>query len=518
MSKEMLINVAEQEECRIAVIDNGKLDELYTERTNVISHVGNIYKGRVVNIEPGIQAAFIDFGINKNGFLHISDLHPRYFSKRDEGVKEKIGKRKSLKERPLIQKCLKKGNEVVIQVTKEGINTKGPTLSTYLSLPGKYVVMMPWMNRMGVSQKIEDENERARLKKILDQTKVPKDTGFILRTAAMGATKREIQNDISYLSRLWSAIKKRVDNSSAPCEIYQESDLVIRSVRDIFNSKIRKIICDSEPVSKRVRDFLSIVQPRLKRRVSFYDHKEPLFHKYGIEREIDRIQSSRVELKSGGSLVIEQTEALVAIDVNSGKYRKHENAEKTALKINIEAASEIVRQLKLRDMGGLIICDFIDMRDSKNRREVEKHFRDELKNDRARSRVLKISAFGLIELTRQRIRPSLQSSTYLKCPHCDGRGYIKTYESQSIEIMRLLNLATSRRDIRRIEVSVTDKVAEYIQNTKRSLLAKMETDTEKIIYISTDRNMLSQNYQFTCYDDRGSVVNFETGSKEPAAG
>jgi ribonuclease E len=507
MSIEMLVNIAEGEECRVAVVENGIIDELYIERASLVSHVGNIYKGRIVNIEPGIQAAFVDFGVNKNGFLHISDLHPKYFKGSVE-KDEKIGRRKSVTQRPPIQKCLKKGQEMIVQVTKEGINTKGPTLSTYVSLPGKYVVMMPWMQKMGVSQKIEDEAERKRLRTIIDELKIPKDAGLIIRTAAQVANKRELQNDVAYLSRLWSAIRKRIDGATAPAEIYQESDLVIRTIRDVFNNKISNIMCDSELVTKRIRDFLGIVQPRLRKRVTFYDGKTPLFHKYGIEKEISSIQSSHVSLKSGGSLVIEQTEALVAIDVNSGRYRKQASAEQTAVKINVEAAEEIVRQLKLRDMGGLIICDFIDMRESKNKRAVEKAFRDALKSDRARSRVLRMSAFGLIELTRQRMRPSLQSSTYLECAHCGGTGVIKSFESQSIEMIRLLNLAAAKKEVRQIELKVSPDVAGYMLNRKRGVISRLEAGSEKTIIINADSNRRGEGHDLVCYDERGSVVQF----------
>jgi ribonuclease E len=250
------------------------------------------------------------------------------------------------------------------------------------------------------------------------------------------------------------------------------------------------------------------VQPRLKRRVVCYEGKTPLFHKYGIEKEISKIQASRVELKSGGSVVIEQTEALVAIDVNSGKYRRQSNAEKTALKINLEATREIVRQLKLRDMGGLIICDFIDMRENNNRKEVEKAFREELKKDRARSRMLRMSPFGLIELTRQRMRPSLQSSTYLNCPYCDGSGVIKSFEFQSIEIIRLLQLAAARKDIKRIELFISPTVAEFMQNQKRATIARLEDEAEKSIIITADQNCIGANYNIMCYNERGSSVKF----------
>jgi len=507
MAREMLVNVAEGEECRVAVIDNGLLDELYIERASLISHVGNIYKGRIVNVEPSIQAAFVDFGLGKNGFLHISDVHPRYLRGRDDSA-GRIGRRKALSERPPIQKCLKKGQEVVIQVTKEGINTKGPTLSTYVSMPGKYVVLMPWMHRTGVSQKIENEDERKRLRKIITQFEVPKGSGLIIRTAAQGATKRELQNDVAYLNRLWSAIRKRIDTETAPATIYQESDLIIRTIRDIFTSKISKIVCDSEPVTKRIKDFLGIVQPRLRKRAAYYEGKTPLFHRYGIEKEISKIQSSRVELKSGGYIVIEQTEALVSIDVNSGKYRRQDSAEKTAHKTNNEAAKEIIRQLKLRDMGGLIICDFIDMRDARHKKDVEKTFREALKKDRARSRVLRMSLFGLIELTRQRMRPSLQSSTYLKCPHCGGSGIIKSLESHSIEIMRLLFLAGAKMDVKRIELSVSPEVEGFLQNRKRTIISGLEAESGKQVVINADPNRAGASYNMACYNERGSMVKF----------
>ncbi|MGD2095063.1 MAG: ribonuclease E/G, partial [Phycisphaerales bacterium] len=307
MAREMLINVAESEECRVAVVENGSLEELYVERASLSSHVGNIYKGKVANIESGIQAAFIDFGIGKNGFLHISDLHPRYFSGAGGKRAEHIGRRKSLKERPPIQDCLRKGREIVVQVTKEGLKTKGATLSTYLAMPGKYLVMMPWMKKNGVSHKIEDEDERKRLRQILDDSKPPKGQGFIIRTAGQGCSKRDLQNDLRYLSRLWKTIEKRIETEKAPHEIYQESDLVIRAMRDVFNSKISNIICDSDSVVRKIKDFFSLAAPRLKRKVTLYQGKVPLFHKYRIEDEIAKVQSRRVELKGGGSIVIEQT-------------------------------------------------------------------------------------------------------------------------------------------------------------------------------------------------------------------
>ena len=506
MSREMLINVAESEECRVAVIEKGSLEELYIERTSLSSHVGNIYKGKVANIESGIQAAFIDFGIGKNGFLHVSDLHPRYFSKAGSKYSENIGRRKALKERPPIQDCLRKGRELVVQVTKEGLKTKGATLSTYLALPGKYLVMMPWMKKHGVSHKIEDEEERKRLRQILDESKPPKGLGFIIRTAGQGCSKRDIQNDLRYLGRLWGTIEKRLDKEKSPGEIYQESDLVIRAMRDVFNSKISNIICDSESVVRKIKEFFAIAAPRQKRKVTYYDSKVPLFHKYRIEDEIAKVQSRKVELKGGGSIIIEQTEALVSIDVNSGRYRKKENAEQTAYESNIEAAAEIARQLRLRDLGGLIICDYIDMRNAKHRKAVEREFRAAVKTDRARSRILSISRFGVVEMTRQRMRPSLQSATYLACRHCGGTGIIKSHESLAIELIRVLHLSASKEHIKRIELFVSPEVSDYLQNTKRAAISQVEHLNDKRVIIHAASTYAGEKHELVCYDQRGSVV------------
>ncbi len=506
MSREMLINVAESEECRVAVVENGVLEELYLERASLSSHVGNIYKGRVVNIESGIQAAFIDIGLHKNGFLHISDLHPRYFPGARGSTAENIGRRKSLKERPPIQNCLRKGNEIIVQVTKEGLKTKGPTLSTYLALPGKYLVMMPWMKKHGVSHKIEEEEERTRLRQILEQSNPPKGQGFIIRTAGQECSKKDIQNDLRYLMRLWKAIQKRMESEKAPAALYQESDLVIRTLRDVFNSKITNIVCDSEYVVRKIKDFLAQAYPRLKRRVKYYDSKVPLFYRYEIEDEITKIQSRTVQLKSGGSIVIEQTEALVSIDVNSGRYRGHKSADQTAYESNMEAAPEIARQLRLRDLGGLIICDFIDMRSQKHRKDVEKVFRDVVKADRARTRTMRISRFGVVEMTRQRIRPSLQFSTYLACPYCAGTGFIKSHESSAIEVIRLLNLSASRKQIQRIELSAAPEVADYLQNEKRAAIAEIEQLSGKRVVIHSVPDYSGEKHDLVCYNERGSVV------------
>src|SRR5688500_19327192 len=345
MSKEMLINVSEGEECRIAIVEGGKLEELYMERTSSTSHVGNVYKGRVTNVEPSIQAAFVDFGLGRNGFLHISDLMPTYFGGKAEDVVESVGRKMARRDRPPIQRCLKRGDDIVVQIIKEGIGTKGPTLSTYVSIPGRILVMMPGMSKLGVSRKIEDDEERRRLRVILDSLKPPKECGFIIRTAGVGRSKTDIQRDLQYLTRLWQNIDKKMKSGPGPMELYTEGDLITRTVRDVFTSDIDRLIVDNRDVANRVSDFFKIALPRTKSKVELYEGTVPLFHKYGIEREIELMYSRHVPLPSGGSLVIDSTEAIVAIDVNSGKFRDHSDAEMTAFKTDMEAADEIPRQL-----------------------------------------------------------------------------------------------------------------------------------------------------------------------------
>lgn len=503
----MMINVSDDDECRIAILHDRRLEELHMERRSAESHVGNIYKGRITNVEPSIQAAFIDFGLGKNGFLHISDLQPQYFLDNPRAV-EGVGRKTPRKDRPLIQKCLKRGQEIIVQITKEGIGTKGPTLTTYLSIPGRYLVMMPGMSRLGVSRKIEDEDARRTMRELLSQLDLPKDMGFILRTAGLDQNKRELQRDLSYLMRLWGAVAKRIKSVPAPAELYQESDLVIRTIRDVFTSDFQRVVVDNPRVVDRVREFLAIAMPRSRGIVEYYEGKEPLFHRYGIEAEIDKINSRHVSLKSGGSLVIDAAEALVAIDVNSGKFREIDDAEETAYHINMDAAGEVARQLRLRDLGGLIICDFIDMRFEKHKRNVERKLRDELKSHKERAKILRMSEFGIIEMTRQRTRPSLKRSLYQDCPHCMGSGFVKTPESMALSVLRLLRLAVNQDNIHSIKIAVSSEVAHYLQNRKRAAIYAIEDDTKKSVTIMGDGNFGLDQIEFACLDDRGRPVPF----------
>src|SRR5436190_3969969 len=500
MAKEMLINVSQGEECRIALLEDEKLEELYMERTSSTSHVGNIYKGRVTNVEPSIQAAFVDFGLGRNGFLHISDLMPTYFGRAGSDVQEFVGKKMARRDRPPIQRCLRRGDEIIVQVIKEGIGTKGPTLSTYLSVSGKMLVMMPGVNGRGVSRKIEDDDERRRLKQILDSLNPPDDCGFIIRTESVGKTKTEIERDLKYLARLWEQIKKTRDGRAAPVELYTEGDLITRTVRDLFTSDVDRLIVDSQEVADRVQEVVKISTPRAKNKVEVYDGTVPMFHKYGIEREIELMYSRHVPLPSGGSLVIDSTEAIVAIDVNSGKFRDHSDAETTAFKTDLEAADEIARQLRLRDLGGVIICDFIDLRYERHRRELEERLHDHLKRDRAKTKMLRMSQFGIIEMTRQRMRPSFKRSVYFDCPHCKGAGLVKTPESMSLDVMRRLAIAVSDQRVHRVELAISPDVGMYLLNKKRAAVSRLEAEAKKRIIVRQDAGLALDEGKLDLFD------------------
>ena len=504
----MLINTVEGHECRIAFLVNNRLEELYTERSSSASQVGSIYKGRVTNVEPSIQAAFIDFGGVKNGFLHISDVHPQFFPKSKKST-EQVGRRTAHRTRPPIQECLRRGQEIVVQMTKQGIGTKGPTMTTYLSIPGRLIVMMPDMTHVGISRKIEDEESRGKLRTMLDQLDIPKDMGVIVRTAGIDRPKRDLQRDLSYLSRLWKSVQDRIAETKAPAEIYQESDLVIRTIRDVYDSDVDRIVCDNEQVAARVQEFLDVAVPRTRCSIEYYKGHRGLFEEFGVEEEIRKVHSRHVALPNGGSLVFDQAEALVAIDVNSGSFRAHSNAEINALNLNLAAAEEIARQLRLRDMGGVIIIDFVDMRDEKNRRQLEKKMRDLLKRDRAKNKILRISNFGILEMTRQRLKPSLKQSIFARCPHCDGTGLVMSQESSALTVIRNIQVACANKDVARIEVSIAPNVAHHILNSQRRVLTELERDSEKTIVIFADEDVSENDIRLRCTNPRGSNVAWE---------
>ncbi len=542
MRKEMLINVSQPEECRIAILEDGTLEELYTERASQNNYAGNIYKGRIVNLEPSIQAAFVDFGVGRNGFLHISDVEAQYFRQagydpaeimddgpnadiddgEDSDIDEEGGSegprrrpsgsggrhRSSNRPRfkPPIQEIFRRGDEVLVQVIKEGIGSKGPTLSTYISIPGRYLVLMPALGRVGVSRKIEDEQQRRILRQTLLELNPPKGLGFIVRTAGQERSRRELSRDMAYLLRLWKVLVKRVKNTPSPVGIYEESDMIIRTIRDIFSEDIDTILVDDKDAFERAKEFLQLVMPRYVNRLKLYDSREPLFYKYNLEREIARIQQRVVPLKGGGSIVIDSTEALVAIDVNSGNFRSDGSAEDNAFQLNMSASKEIARQLRLRDLGGVIVNDFIDMRRETHRRKVERSLRDSMRRDRARTKILRTSPFGLIEMTRQRIRPSLKRSVYEDCPCCQGRAVVKTGESMAIEVVRVMMMACQQPRAARITVRVNDKVAAYLNNRKRKAIIQMEEATNVTVQILGSETLFPEHFECDCRDLEGNLI------------
>jgi ribonuclease E len=408
--------------------------------------------------------------------------------------------------KPPIQEIFKRGQEVIVQVIKEGIGTKGPTLSTYISIAGRYLVLMPSLNRVAVSRKIVDEGVRARLKESLTELNPPKGIGFIIRTASIDRNKSELRADLAYLVRLWEVFASRVLKRPAPVEIYRESDMITRTIRDIFTSDIDTIWVDEPNAFAQAAEFLKIVMPRYADRIKHYADTEPIFHRFKIEQEIARINEKKIPLAMGGSIVIEQTEALVAIDVNSGNFRAENNAEETAYQMNMQAAKEIGRQLRLRDLGGVIVNDFIDMKQEQHRRAVEQALRNALRRDRARTKILKTSAFGVIEMTRQRIRPSLRRSIYHDCPHCRATGYVKTNESMSIEVMRLIQMAAHRKTVRQLNARVHLDVAQYLLNKKRRELLQWEEVGGMQVTVTGLLGVSPEHLELQGFDNNGNEV------------
>jgi len=466
MATKMLINAVEAEEYRVALIKDGLLDGFYIETAAAEQKVGNIYKGLVERVEPSLQACFVNYGSDKNGFLSASDIHPEYYlDKRDRGKDKPL---------PRIEKSLKKGQELLVQITKEVGGRKGAQLTTYLSFASRYLVLMPG-SKGGISRKIEDEEERQRLKSIMSQLKIPDDIGYIVRTSALKKNKKDLSRDLNRLLRMWKNIKKEVKKAPPLSLVHKEQDVCLRTLRDYFTSEITEVLVDDKETISKVKNYMKIISPRHQRLVKLHKEKRPIFAQYEIEKQIETIYRNRVPLKSGGSIVIDPTEALIAIDVNSGRGKTGKNVEGTAFNTNIEAASEIARQLRLRDMGGLVVIDFIDMKDRKHIREVEKQVREGAKADRAKINISSISKFGLLELSRQRLRPSIESRSYQTCHYCRGRGLVLSVESASVSHLRRIWMGVSKKGVTRVKGVLPPEVATYLQNKKRKELAELES-------------------------------------------
>ncbi|MEM9373100.1 MAG: Rne/Rng family ribonuclease [Planctomycetota bacterium] len=509
---EMVINYVPGEECRVAITEDGQLEEFFAEPTDRVSRVGNIYVGKVINVEPAIQAAFVDFGCEENGFLHISDLHPQYFN--NDETTERVGKKTPRRERPPIQEALKRGQEITVAVLKEGVGTKGPTLTSYLSIPGRFLVMMPGMDKVGVSRKEEDDDRRKAAKKILSQLELPDGFGFILRTAGFDRTKTELKRDLSYLTRLWKDMERRRKSGNKPRLLYSESDLLLRSIRDLMTSDVRRVVIDSEAALKRAAQFMKIAAPRSQAKLARYTGGAPIYHAFGIEEQIDAIHAREVALPSGGALVIDQTEALVAIDVNSGRSRSARDAETNAYKTNLEAADAICRQLRLRDMGGLVVLDLIDMRHASHRKAIEQRFKDRLRRDRAKSTVGQISQFGLLEMTRQRMRGSMESQHFSECPVCHGRGLIQNPDSIAASALRDLAAIIDHPKVDAAELVVHPRVAGALLSNKRTTLTRIELHSGKNVEVRVSESIALDRFSFYAYDVNGNDLSLEKTSRK----
>jgi ribonuclease E len=483
MGRSILVNILKEEEVRVAVLVDGRLDDLYIERAGARSCLGNIYRARVVNVEPAIQAAFVEFGGDRNGFLHASDVMPFYADRPEDLMAQEQRPRGRCGR---IEELLRPGQDVLVQVSRDGIGSKGPTLTTYVSVPGKYMVLMPSLARVGVSKKVHDDAVRRRLKEAIAALETPAGMGMIVRTAGADCGPEELRKDLGYLVNLWESIVRRVRSCRAPANVYRESDLLIRTIRDLFDAGVEEMIVDSPDVYERARELLADLMPDQGKKLRLHAEDRPLFECSGVEKEIDRIFQHRVPLPNGGSLVIEPTEALVAIDVNSGRFRSEADLEDTAFRLNLEAIPEICRQLRLRDLGGLIVVDMVDMRDPARRREVERVFLAELRRDKARVRMAPISEFGVVEITRQRVRPSLRQEIYVRCAACHGTGAVKSVESMVLTVLRELPGELRRNGGGVVEVAVRPEVAAVLKAGKKASVDDLAARYGRGIVVKAD--------------------------------
>ncbi|WP_114693270.1 Rne/Rng family ribonuclease, partial [Mizugakiibacter sediminis] len=475
--KRMLINATQREELRVAIVDGQTLYDLDIEIPSKEQKKANIYKGRITRVEPSLEACFIDYGADRHGFLPLKEVAREYFQPGADPNKAGI------------RELLKEGQELIVQVEKEERGTKGAALTTFISLAGRYLVLMPNNPRAGgVSRRIEGE-DRQSLKEAMDHLQLPEEMGLIVRTAGVGRDAEELQWDLDYLLQLWKAIAEAAKTRPAPFLIYQESKLIIRALRDYLRSDIGEILIDEESLYEDARDFMQQVMPNNLRKLKLYKDTTPLFSRFQIETQIESAFERTVRLPSGGSIVIDQTEALTAIDINSAKATKGSDIEETAFNTNCEAAVEIARQLRIRDAGGLIVIDFIDMDSPRHQRDVEEKLKEALKLDRARVQVGRISRFGLLEMSRQRLRPSLGESTQIVCPRCDGHGRIRGVESLSLSALRLVEEHAMKESTGQVLVQAPTPVANFLLNEKRASVVEIEMRHKVHVVIVADEKL-----------------------------
>ncbi len=464
MAKVMLINALEEEESRVAIVDGGQLLDFNYEICSRSQTRGNIYKGVVTKVEPSLQAAFVDYGAERAGFLPVSEVREQAMS----------GKPKDPR-KPRIEEILRKKQEIMVQVVKEPVGTKGGALSTRIAIPGRYLVIMPGDRAGGISRKIADEDSRRKAKDILRDLGAREDMGIILRTAGMDRQASEIKTDFMYLNKLWSTVEEHYMRAKAAAIVYQESDVILRSIRDYFTPDVSEIVTDDPETFERILAFVTAVMPNYLNRVRLYEGDRPLFDAYRLEDQIARLHEQKVRLQAGGEIVLTQTEALVAVDVNSGRSTKEKDAELTAFKTNCEAAQEVARQLRLRDLGGLIVVDFIDMRDGKHVREVERIMRAELRSDKARIETTRISKLGLMEISRQRLKKSLYTTSFSPCASCNGTGVVRSIETLALSVLRSIQARVALGDIEYVRGDLPADVLVYLLNAKRDELVRLQT-------------------------------------------
>ncbi len=483
--KRMLINATQQEELRVAIVDGQNLYDIDIEQPSKEQKKSNIYKGRITRLEPSLEAAFIEYGGDKHGFLPLKEISRDYFI---DGVNPN---------KATIKELLREGQEVVVQVDKEERGNKGAALTTFISLAGRYLVLMPNSpSAGGVSRRIEGD-DRAALKEALDKLTIPDDMGVIIRTAGVGRDAEELQWDVDYLVHIWRAIGEAALTKPAPFLIYQESRLIIRALRDYLRADVGEILIDSKEMFEDAREFVQQVMPGNLRKLKLYEDATPLFNRYQIESQIENAYERNVRLPSGGSIVIDQTEALTAVDVNSSRATKGGDIEETAFNTNLEAAEEVARQMRLRDLGGLVVIDFIDMESNKHQREVENRLQNALKFDRARVQLGKISKFGLLELSRQRLRPSLGESSQIVCPRCEGHGRMRSVESLSLSILRLMEEQAMKDNTGQVLVQAPHEIANFLLNEKRRALAEIEKRHDVPVVVVADDQMETPHFHVT---------------------
>ncbi len=482
---EIIVN-ASPSETRIAIMEDHRLVEFLAERADSARQVGDIFKGRVNAVLPGMQAAFIDIGLEKTAFLHVSDM----VVTDPEGLEENGRRKNDRRSRKIprgisIDNLLKKGQEIMVQVTKEPIGTKGPRVTTQISLPGRYIVLMPNVVHLGISRKIEAAAERTRLRELI-QDVVPKSFGVIVRTVGMNKKKRQFVADVRFLERIWTKIHGAYVKQPCPSLLHKEVGLTTGLIRDLFNEDVDRLIIDSKQEMKQIHNYLKSTSPELRDRVVAYEEETPIFDAYEIESEIEKTLSPRAWLKRGGYIIIDHTEALVAIDVNTGRYTGNKDQEETIFHTNMEAAKEIARQLRLRDMGGIIVLDFIDMEKEQNREKVLETLREALKRDRAKTRAFRVSELGLVEMTRQRVRPSLLHYFSSQCPHCNGSGKRLSLASLALKVERLLRRVATYCSEKKVTVHLHPELALYFEEGKGGHLAGIEKGYRLKVEIQQD--------------------------------